>query len=77
MPSVVSHQLVVALTERGRINVLPEEEEYLIIKIKGIRKIECDIHLSESSIWSSSLVRVSEYSWDMLRSLKTFMKNSC
>ena len=60
MPSVVSHQLVVALTERGRINVLPEEEEYLIIK--SIRKIECNIHLSESSIWSSNLVRVSEYS---------------
>ena len=61
MPSVVSHQLVVALTERGRINVLPEEGEYLIIKIK-IRKIECNIYLSESSIWSSNLVRVSEYS---------------
>ena len=48
MPSVVSHQLVVALTERGRINVLPEEGEYLIIK--SIWKIESNIHLSESSI---------------------------
>ena len=34
MPSVVSHQLVVALTERGGINVLPEEEEYLLLKLR-------------------------------------------